>query len=60
MLAVGISAAALAVGSYLVVRHNLLTDSVDSSTRQARRNLAIAPTYLRWWHCCPTRGLPSR
>ena len=46
MLAVGISAAALAVGSYLVVRHNLLTDSVDSSTRQARRNLAIAPTYL--------------
>jgi signal transduction histidine kinase len=47
MLAVGVSAAALAAGSYLVVRHNLLTDSVDSSTKQARRNLAIAPTYLR-------------
>jgi two-component system, OmpR family, sensor histidine kinase MtrB len=47
MLAVGVSAAALAVGSYLVVRHNLLADSVASGERQARRNLAIAPTYLR-------------
>jgi two-component system, OmpR family, sensor histidine kinase MtrB len=47
MLAVGISAVALAVGSYLVVRHNLLSDSVASGERQARRNLAIAPAYLR-------------
>jgi len=47
MLAVGVSAAALATGSYFLVRHNLLADSVDSSTRQARRNLDIAPTYLR-------------
>jgi len=46
MLAVGVSAAALAVGSYFVVRHNLMSDSVASSERQARRNLAIAPTYL--------------
>ncbi len=46
MLAVGVSAAALAAGSYFVVRHNLLADSVDSSARQARRNLAVAPTYL--------------
>src|SRR5438876_3271074 len=50
MLAVGISAAALAAGSYFVVRHNLLTDSVDSSVRQARRNLAIAPAYLPRGH----------
>jgi signal transduction histidine kinase len=47
MLAVGVSAATFAVGSYFVVRHNLLADSVDSGTKQARRNLAIAPTYLR-------------
>jgi len=47
MLAVGVSAAALALGSYFVVRHNLMSDSVASSERQARRNLAIAPTYLR-------------
>jgi two-component system, OmpR family, sensor histidine kinase MtrB len=46
MLAVGVSAAALAVGSYVVVRHNLLSDSVASAEKQARRNLAIAPTYL--------------
>jgi len=46
-LAVGASAAALAVGSYFVVRHNLLADSVDSGVRQARRNLVIAPTYLK-------------
>jgi two-component system, OmpR family, sensor histidine kinase MtrB len=45
-LAVGASAAALAAGSYFVVRHNLLADSVDSGVRQARRNLEIAPTYL--------------
>jgi len=47
MLAVGLSAAALAAGSYFVVRHNLLNDSVDSGSRQTRRNLAVAPTYLR-------------
>jgi signal transduction histidine kinase len=47
MLAVGLSAAALGAGSYFVVRHNLLADSVDSSEKRARRNLAIAPTYLR-------------
>jgi signal transduction histidine kinase len=46
-LAVGMSAAALAAGSYFVVRHNLLADSVDSSAQQARRNLRIAPTYLK-------------
>jgi signal transduction histidine kinase len=46
-LAVGASAAALAVGSFFVVRHNLLADSVDSGVRQARRNLVIAPTYLK-------------
>jgi two-component system sensor histidine kinase MtrB len=47
MLAVGVSAAALATGSYFVVRHNLLADSVDSGARQTRRNLVVAPTYLR-------------
>jgi signal transduction histidine kinase len=46
-LAVGVSAAALAVGSYFVVRHNLLADSVNSSAQQARRNLRIAPLYLK-------------
>jgi two-component system sensor histidine kinase MtrB len=46
MLAVGLSAAALAAGSYLVVRHNLRSDSVASGERQTRRNLAIAPAYL--------------
>jgi signal transduction histidine kinase len=45
-LAVGASAAVLAAGSYVVVRHNLLADSVDTAVSQARRNLAIAPTYL--------------
>ena len=47
MLAVGLSAGALAAGSYFVVRHYLLSDSVDSAARQARRNLAVAPAYLR-------------
>lgn len=47
MLAVGAGAAALAVGSYVVVRHNLLADSVHSAARQARRNLEIAPGYKR-------------
>jgi signal transduction histidine kinase len=46
-LAVGVSAAALAVGSYFVVRHNLLADSVNSSAQQARRNLRLAPRYRR-------------
>ncbi len=46
MLAVGVSAAALAAGSYLVVRHNLLADSVETAERQARQNLAIVPTYI--------------
>jgi two-component system, OmpR family, sensor histidine kinase MtrB len=47
MLAVGLSAAVLAAGSYFLVRHNLLSDSVDNAARDARRNLLIAPTYLR-------------
>src|SRR5919204_2484237 len=47
MLAVGLSAAALAAGSYFVVRQNLLADSVDAGAREARRNLVVAPTYLR-------------
>jgi signal transduction histidine kinase len=41
-LAVGVSAAALGAGSYSVVRHNLLADSVDSSVAQTRRNLDVA------------------
>ncbi len=55
VLAVGASAAALAAGSYLVVRHNLLHDSLDSSTRQARRNLDLTPGYLQ-----PGGGGPDR
>jgi len=45
-LAVGVSAVALATGSYFVVRHNLLRDSANSSAKQARRNLRLAPLYL--------------
>ena len=45
-LAVGASAATLATGSYFVVRHNLLDDSVDSAVSQARRNIVVAPNYL--------------
>src|SRR5262249_794928 len=45
-LAVGLFGAALATGSYLLVRHNLLADSVDSGVAQTRRNLEIAPVYL--------------
>jgi signal transduction histidine kinase len=41
-LAVGLSAAALGAGSYFVVRHNLLADSVDSSVLQTKRNLEVA------------------
>src|SRR6266542_4180491 len=47
MVAVGLSAGALAAGSYIVVRHNLLSDSVDSAAQQARTNLRIAPSYLQ-------------
>jgi signal transduction histidine kinase len=47
VLAVGLSAAALATGSYFVVSHNLLADSVDTAERQARQNLAIVPTYIQ-------------
>jgi signal transduction histidine kinase len=47
MLAVGLSAGALAAGSYFVVRHTLLSDSVDSAAKQARTNLRIAPSYLQ-------------
>jgi signal transduction histidine kinase len=46
-LAVGASAAVLAAGAYVVVRHNLMGDSVDTAVSQARRNLPIAPGYLR-------------
>jgi two-component system sensor histidine kinase MtrB len=44
-LAVGLSGIALGAGSYFLVRHNLLSDSVDSSIVQTRRNLAVAPAY---------------
>ena len=44
-LAVGLSGAALAVGSYFVVRHNLLADSVNRSIAQTRRNHDIASAY---------------
>jgi len=44
-LAVGLSGIALAAGSYFLVRHNLLSDSVDSSIVQTRRNLAVAPLF---------------
>jgi two-component system sensor histidine kinase MtrB len=46
VLAVGVSAVALATGSYFVVRHNLLADSVKSASKQSRKNLQLAPTYL--------------
>jgi len=45
-LAVGVSTVALAAGSYFVVRHNLLKDSVATSAKQAKQNLQIAPRYL--------------
>ncbi|HJW70458.1 MAG TPA: HAMP domain-containing sensor histidine kinase [Gaiellaceae bacterium] len=44
-LAVGLSAAALGTGTYFVVRHNLLADSVDSSVTQTRRNLDVARAF---------------
>jgi signal transduction histidine kinase len=45
-LAVGVTAVALAAGSYFVVRHNLLRDSARSAAKQARRNLRLAPANL--------------
>ena len=45
-LAVGVTAVALAAGSYFVVRHNLLRDSVHSSAEQSRQNLRVAADYL--------------
>jgi two-component system sensor histidine kinase MtrB len=47
VLAAGASAAALAAGSYVVVRHYLLADSADAAVAQARRNLVVAPAYAR-------------
>jgi len=44
-LAVGLTGIALGAGSYFLVRHNLLSDSVDSSIVQTRRNVAVAPAY---------------
>ena len=44
-LAVGLSAAALGTGSYFVVRHNLLADSVHSNVVQTRRNLDVARAF---------------
>jgi two-component system sensor histidine kinase MtrB len=43
---VGVTAIALATGSYFVVRHNLLRDSVTSSAKQARENLRVATDSL--------------
>ena len=45
-LAVGVTAVVLAAGSYFVVRHNLLRDSVTSSAKQARQNLRLAASDL--------------
>ncbi|HXD70563.1 MAG TPA: HAMP domain-containing sensor histidine kinase [Gaiellales bacterium] len=42
----GLSAGALAVGSYLVVRHSLLSDSTDRALTQAHVNLALARSTL--------------
>ena len=42
MLAAGISAAALAAGSYFVVRETRLSDSVDRALEQTRFNLVLA------------------
>jgi two-component system sensor histidine kinase MtrB len=46
MLAAGISAAALAVSSYLIVRDSRLDDSLDRSLEQARATLVLAATIL--------------
>jgi two-component system sensor histidine kinase MtrB len=42
----GLSAGALAVGSYLVVRHSLLSDSTDRALTQAHVNTALARSTL--------------
>ena len=42
----GLSAGSLAVGSYLVVRHSLLSDSTDRALTQAHVNLALARSTL--------------
>ena len=46
MLAAGLSAAALAAGSYLLVRDSRLDDSLDRSLEQARATLVLAATIL--------------
>jgi two-component system sensor histidine kinase MtrB len=46
MLAAGLSAAALAVSSYLIVRDSRLDDSLDRSLEQARATLVLAATIL--------------
>jgi signal transduction histidine kinase len=46
MLVAGISAAALAAGSYLVVRQARLDDSLDRSLEQARLNLVVGAELL--------------
>ena len=46
VLVAGISAAALAVGSYLVVRETRLDDSVDAALDQGRFNLILAAETL--------------
>jgi signal transduction histidine kinase len=46
MLAAGLSAAALAAGSYLLVRDSRLDDSLDRSLEQARTTLVLAATIL--------------
>jgi two-component system sensor histidine kinase MtrB len=43
----GVSAGALAAGSYLVVRHSLLADSTDRALTQAHVNLDLARSTLR-------------
>jgi two-component system, OmpR family, sensor histidine kinase MtrB len=42
MLVAGLSAAALAVASYAIVREARLSDSVDRSLEQSRFNLVLA------------------
>jgi two-component system sensor histidine kinase MtrB len=53
MLVAGISAAALAGGSYLVVRQARLDDSLDRSLEQARLNLVVGAELL------PDEGPPA-
>jgi signal transduction histidine kinase len=53
MLVAGISAAALAGGSYLVVRQARLDDSLDRSLEQARLNLVVGSELL------PDEGPPA-